>query len=104
MSRNFIVALALLAGACGASDTGSSNAAIPVDKIVSDTDLLREMQAAANDIVRNAADCNYVTSAAPDFYRMLGEAEGKVQTEAGKQSLETVQRQVDRIAETCGAR
>ena len=104
MTRNFFVALALLAGACGASDTGDSSAAIPVDEIVSDTDLLREMQSTANDIVRNAADCNYVASAAPDFYRKLDEAEGRVQTEVGKQSLETVQKQVDHIAEACGVR
>ena len=104
MSKNSIVVLALLAGACGASDSGDSSAAIPVDKIVSDTELLREMQSAANDIVRNAADCKYVTSAVPDFYRMLGEAEGKAQTEVGKQTLETVRRQVDPIAEACGAR
>lgn len=88
---------------CGSSDSASEDGTAAAG-VVSDTELLRQAQATVNDIVRNAADCDYVTRAAPDVYRALDEAASSAQTAVGRQSVDTLRRQVDRIAEPCGVR
>jgi hypothetical protein len=71
---------------------------------VSDTQLLAEADAAANDVIRNAFDCEAVAASLPSVMAKLEEVESQVQTVVGRTTLETLRKQVGTIGEACGAR
>jgi hypothetical protein len=83
--------------ACAASDQAVSGT-------VSDTQALAEAEAAANEVIRNASDCEAVTATFSAAMAPLAEVEGRLQTAAGRTTLDTLKRQVSRIGEACGAR
>ncbi len=83
--------------ACAASDQA-------VSETVSDTQALAEAEAAANDVIRNAADCEAVTASFSAAMATLADVEGRLQTAAGRTTLDTLKRQVSRVGEACGAR
>jgi hypothetical protein len=83
--------------ACSASDQAVSDT-------VSDTQALAEAEAAANELIRNAADCEAVTASFSSAMATLADVEGRLQTAAGRTTLDTLKRQVSRIGEACGAR
>ena len=70
---------------------------------ITDTRLMREATTAANEVIRNATDCEVVKKAAPDVYRRLDEAAAKIQTTTGQTSIESLRAQVKRVTDTCGA-
>lgn len=72
-------------------------------EVINDTSVMREAVRAANDVIRNATDCDLVRSAAPEVYRKLDEAEAKIQTTTGRTSLRELSRQVKNVADACGA-
>ena len=80
----------------GKGDLGKDTA-----KVVSDTNVLEEASAAANAVVRNAGDCDAVKAALPEATRKLEEAEGKVQTVTGRETLNALRVRMKGIAETC---
>lgn len=90
---------ALLPG-CGEGE----KAAQGVVTAVGDTNLIRDVQAAANEIVRNASDCERVKSLYPEVTAKLDAAESQIQSGAGRTTIETLRRQVGTVAEACGAR
>lgn len=96
-----LLVVALGASGCGSSSSEEDTAA---GGVVADTALLREAKTAANDIVRNATDCDYIARQAPEVYRLLDQASGEAQTQAGRQSVDTLRRQVERVTEPCGVR
>ncbi len=75
-----------------------------VGEAVSDTSLMRDATAAANGIVRNQTDCEAVQSNLRDVNEKLDQIASQIQTAAGRTSLDALRRQVENIANACGAR
>ena len=95
-----LAASALLSG-CGG---GGGNEAQGVVTAVQDTNVVRDLQAAANDLVRNASDCERVKSLYPDVSAKLDAADSQIQSEAGRTALDTMRKQVGTVTEACGLR
>jgi hypothetical protein len=98
--------LALLIGtvaACGGGSDGGDGLGHQVAGAVSDTDVLKEAQTAANQIIRNQSDCETVKANIEEVNRKLDEAEGRVQTATGRTTIAALRKQVKNIAESCGA-
>jgi polyhydroxyalkanoate synthesis regulator phasin len=74
-----------------------------VSDVVNDTDLMREAKTAANQIIRNQADCEMVKAHIEEVRQKLDEVERKLQTAAGRTAIEPLRKQVNNIAEACGA-
>jgi hypothetical protein len=93
----------LFAVGCGGSqkkdDTGSATA-----RIVSDTRVVKEAEAAANEVVRSVGDCDAVKAAYPNAIAKLDAADAEAQTQTGRTTLETLRKQVKTAGEACGLR
>ncbi len=98
MRTGFLVVLPLLLGACkkGDGDLGAKTA-----NIASDTAVLRDASAAANEVIRNATDCDAVKAVLPEARRKLDEIAPKIRTPTGQTTLEALKKQVRTIAEAC---
>jgi hypothetical protein len=79
-----------------ADDIGAQTA-----RIANDTEVLGDAQAAVNEVVRNAPDCEVAKASMAEANRKLDEAAGKVQTPTGRTTLEAMRQQVRRVAELC---
>jgi hypothetical protein len=92
------MAAVLLAVACSENkrDIGRDTA-----NIVSDTNVMEEAEAAANAVIRNAADCDAVKATLPEADQKLAEASTKIRTQAGMVALQTLKTQVQRVRELC---
>jgi hypothetical protein len=88
--------------ACGGESDGGEGLGHQVGGVVSDTQVLKEAQTAANQIIRNQTDCETVKANIEDVNRRLDEAEGRVQTSTGRTTIAALKKQVKNIAETCG--
>ncbi len=99
MKTAFWLALtSLVVFGCGEEDIGQQTGGA-----ITDTRVMKEATAAANEVIRNATDCEVVKRAAPDVYRRLDEAAAKIQTTTGQTSIESLRAQVKRVTDTCGA-
>jgi len=97
MRLRVALAAALWIAACQTeSDLGKD-----AGNIASDTEVLREASAAANEVVRNAGDCDAVAAGLDEARRSLDEAKGRVRTATGRVTLEALGKRLDAIAETC---
>jgi hypothetical protein len=85
----------------GGSDSSSVDAQI--SDTVNDTSALREATAAANEIIRNAADCSLVQQRIGDVNATLDQIESRIQTAAGRTSSQSLRTQVKNVADACGA-
>lgn len=95
------VTLVLTAG-CGGG--GGNDAGSATTKIVSDTAVMKEAEAAANEVIRSTGDCDAVRAAYADAIAKLDEVESRVQTQAGRTTLQTLRKQVTTAGEACGIR
>jgi outer membrane PBP1 activator LpoA protein len=66
-----------------------------------DTQILGKAEAAANEVLRNPADCDAVKAALPEANRLLGEAGDKLQTPAGRATLDALKAQVRSVSQNC---
>ncbi len=98
------IALSVLASLAFLQGAGCKAADQAVSETVSDTQVLAEAESAANEIIRNAADCDAVTASFRDVMAKLDEVEGRVQTAVGRTTISTLKKQVRTIGEACGAR
>jgi hypothetical protein len=94
------VLAAALAAAVGCH-TMESHLGTDAGNLVADTMVLEEAAAAANDVVRNASDCDAVKAALPETRRRLDEAGKKVRTMTGRASLDSLKKQVTTVADAC---
>jgi hypothetical protein len=94
-----VLALVSLLPAC----TESRDPGPAAGGVVSDREVLAEAEAAANDVIRNAADCEAVAESFGTVMAKLDEAEGRVQTAVGRTTLGTLRKQVTIIGDACGA-
>ena len=66
-----------------------------------DTAVLKAANAAAGEVVRNAADCDAVKAVLEETNRKLDEASRSVKTVTGRTTLEALKKQVANVAEAC---
>lgn len=66
-----------------------------------DTQVLREATVASNEVVRNATDCEAARPIIGEARRKLDEAGTRLRTHAGRGTLDTLHKQVDRVADLC---
>ncbi len=97
-----LFALVMLLPGCSEPKSGGVDQAIA--GTVSDTQALKEAEAAANDIIRNAADCEAVSASFATVTAKLAEVEGRLQTAVGRTTIETLKKQVGTIGDACGVR
>jgi hypothetical protein len=72
-----------------------------VADITVDTAVLKEAQGAANELVRNAQDCDFVKSHLADVQKALDAAAGRVRTATGQTTLAAIKTRVSQIAQAC---
>jgi hypothetical protein len=94
---------AILAAACGdptaeAKKEGLGKATADASN---DTQVLGKAESAANEVLRNPADCDAVKAALPEANRLLGEADAKLKTAAGRATLDALKTQVRSVAQNC---
>ena len=72
-----------------------------MENLAADNDVVKAASAAANEVVRNATDCNAAKPLIPEAYRQIDEARTKAKAAASAQILDTLKQQVDRVAQLC---
>jgi hypothetical protein len=68
---------------------------------INDERVLRAANAAANEVVRNTADCEALRAALPDTLRQIDEAQAKVRTATGRQMVDALRTRVRNAATLC---
>jgi len=97
MRRAILLLVLPLAAACsGGTDLGES-----AGQAGSDTKVVKEAQAAANEVIRNATDCAAARAAWPAAERKLDEADQAIQTATGRTTLEMLRKQAKTIVDNC---
>jgi hypothetical protein len=105
--RRWSVVLAAAAAmcACGGEKPAPSPSTKPLADAMADTtwdtNVLREASAAANDVVRNAADCAAARPIIDEAKARLDEAEPRLRTATGRTTLDALRRQVAKIEDLC---
>jgi hypothetical protein len=99
------IVMALVFTACGigkpAPSPEPSGIGAQVKAMEQDTGLMREANAAASEVIRAAGDCDAARPLIPAANARLDEAQRKVQTATGKQTLEALRKKVREVAENC---
>jgi hypothetical protein len=104
--RVLAVLLCVAAAACGGQKAdptpppGKSLGEATAD-VAWDTQVLREATVASNEVVRNAADCEAARPVIGEARRKLDEAGTRLRTQVGRATLDTLHKQVDRVADLC---
>jgi hypothetical protein len=73
----------------------------PMENLAHDQEIVRAASAAANEVVRNATDCETARPLIPEAYRKIDEAAGQVKAASSRQILDTLKTQVDRVSQLC---
>jgi hypothetical protein len=69
--------------------------------VASDTEVMKEAQGAANELIRNVQDCDAVKAALPEVNRKLDEASSRVKTSTGQTTLAAIKSRVSAAAQAC---
>jgi len=97
--------LGLTLAACGGDsdspDAKDDSIGAQAGRVGHDTQVMRQANAAAGDVIRAAGDCEGVKAALPEARRKLDELKAEIQTETGKDSLAALRTRVDQVAELC---
>jgi hypothetical protein len=105
--RRVAVALSVLAALAGcrraprAEPTPEPGLAQEATDTAADTQALHAAVAAANDVVRHAADCDAARPAVAEARRTFDEVEPRLRTGAARTSLAALRKQVDHVADLC---
>lgn len=96
-----LCAAALACAEAKAPERDSDDPGAQAARVGADTRLLQDVQQAVNEVVRNAPDCEAAKASMDEANRKIADAESKVQTAAGRTSLDAMRTQVKRVAELC---
>lgn len=100
-----VIAAAVMTTACGmgkpAPSPSPSGIGAQVKAMEQDINMMAEANAAANDVIRAAGDCDAARPLIPAANARLDEAQRKVQTATGQQTLEALRKKVKEVAESC---
>ena len=106
MKRGVAVAgIALVMTACGggkpAPSPSPSGLGAQLKAMEQDMNTMAAANAAANDVIRAAGDCDAARPLIPAANARLDEAQRKVQTATGTQTLEALRKKVREVSENC---
>jgi hypothetical protein len=97
--------LGLVLVACGMGKPAPSPSPSGVGAVVKameqDINVMHEANAAASDVIRAAGDCDAARPLIPAANARLDEAQRKVQTSTGQQTLDALRKKVREVAENC---
>ena len=97
--------LGLVLVACGLGKPAPSPSPSGIGAVVKameqDIGTMREANAAANEVIRAAGDCDAARPLIPAANARLDEAQRKVQTSTGRQTLDALRKKVREVAENC---
>jgi hypothetical protein len=100
-----VMAVALTMAACGSGkpepSPSPSGLGAQVKAMEQDMNTMREANAAATDVIRAAGDCDAARPLIPAANARLDEAQRKVQTATGQQTLEALRKKVKEVADNC---
>jgi hypothetical protein len=96
--RRGILVVGILALALGGCEDRRKKA---IEKIDQDKEILQRVNAAVNEVIRNAPDCAVAKPLVPEAYQRIEEARGQVTAPASQQTLAALKVQVDRVADVC---
>jgi hypothetical protein len=102
-AAGIFLGVALAAAACDKASQDGVQRISHETTTIGDKDVLAPAIAAGNEVILNAGDCAKVVKAAPAAKAAIAEASGKVQSAAGKMTVESLQKQVAAIADACPA-
>ena len=72
-----------------------------MENLAADNQVVKAASAAANEVVRNATDCDQAKPLIPEAYKQIDEARKNAKAAASQQILDTLKTQVDRVAQLC---
>ena len=72
-----------------------------MENLAADNAVVKAASAAANEVVRNAPDCEKAKPLIPEAYKQIDEAQNNTKAAASHQILDTLKTQVDRVAQLC---
>jgi hypothetical protein len=72
-----------------------------IEKVGEDEAILKKVNGAVNEVIRNAADCEVAKPALKEAYGRIDEARAQVTLAASRQTLDALKVQVDRVAQVC---
>jgi hypothetical protein len=72
-----------------------------IENLAADQAVVKAASAAANEVVRNATDCDVAKPLIPKAYDQIDEAKKNAKAVASQQILDTLKAQVDRVAQLC---
>jgi hypothetical protein len=72
-----------------------------IEKIDQDTEILKGVNGAVNEVLRNQTDCEVAKPLITEAYQKIEDARPKLQAPAATQTLDTLKAQVDRIGQVC---
>ena len=97
--------LGLVLVACGMGKPAPSPSPSGVGAVVKameqDINVMHEANAAASEVIRAAGDCDAARPLIPAANARLDEAQRKVQTSTGQQTLDALRKKVREVAENC---
>ena len=91
----------VLCGCAGEEKAASKNIGQQAADVAVDTAIVRQAQAAANEVVRNAGDCDLAKPGIVEANRRLDEAMAKVRTATGRTTLDVLRKRVSTVADAC---
>lgn len=96
-------AVAATSLACGKKEEAppSKDLGQAVGDTANDTALLREANGAANEVIRNAADCPAARASIDAANQKLNALEPQLKTVTGRQTLAALRAQVERVSQLC---
>jgi uncharacterized coiled-coil DUF342 family protein len=92
-----VLGVLVLALACG----GCEEKQKAMENLAHDQAVVKAASAAANEVVRNATDCEVAKPLIPEAYRQIDEAKKNARAAASQQILDTLKIQVDRVTQLC---
>jgi len=99
------IVMGLVLTACGIGKPAPSPSLSGIGAVVKgmeqDMNTLHEANAAANEVIRAAGDCDAARPLIPAANARLDEAQRKVQTSTGQQTLDALRKKVREVAENC---
>jgi len=100
-----VMTVALVVTACGSGkpepSPSPSGLGGQVKAMEQDMATMAAANAAASDVIRAAGDCDAARPLIPAANARLDEAQRKVQTATGQQTLEALRKKVKEVAESC---
>jgi L-asparaginase/Glu-tRNA(Gln) amidotransferase subunit D len=99
------VILGLVLMGCGLGKPAPSPSPSGIGAVVKameqDINVMHEANAAASEVIRAAGDCDAARPLIPAANARLDEAQRKVQTSTGRQTLDALRKKVREVAENC---